>query len=263
MKVKFVTLNIFNGNLLDKCIDFLKKENPDLFVLQEVYRGGSKDGYRKYRSFEGIKNAFNDHYYFFTPEYYKIIDNIKVDSGNVIFSRFQILRQESIYYSGSYRERIGKGPDQFINTPRNLQFAQTKINSKTIDIFNTHGVWGLDGKDNKDRLKMSKSICNWIKDKKNIVLGGDFNLSSNTLTIKNVEKYVRNVFSDELKSTFNMRVKMPVVKKFSFFNNDDVKGFANAVVDMIFVSSEIKVVQHYCPQVDVSDHYPLVAVLEI
>jgi len=105
MKIKFVTLNIFNGNFLAKSIDFLKKENPEIFVLQEVSRGGVEDGEKRYRSCEIIKSEFNDYFCFYTPENYKFINKIKVDSGNAVFSRFPILEQEFTYYSRQYSER--------------------------------------------------------------------------------------------------------------------------------------------------------------
>jgi len=263
MEIKFLTLNILNGKFLDKCIEFLKKESPDIFVLQEVYKGGNISGENRYRSFEIIRAEFKDYFYFFTPEFYKIIDGSKVDEANVIFSRFPLFNQTSIYYSNSYGERRVENPEQFINTARNLQYVQIKTGNKIINVFNTHGVWGADGKDNEERLKMSKVICGKVKGLDNVILAGDFNVEPDTRTIKNMETYLKNIFKGELKTTFNMKVKTPIVKKLSFFDENDLKGFSKSVVDMIFVSLDVKVVDHYCPKVDVSDHFPLVTILEI
>ena len=40
-------------------------------------------------------------------------------------------------------------------------------------------------------------------------------------------------------------------------------GYAAAVVDMIFISKNIEVISHDCPQVDISDHLPLVCKFNI
>src|SRR3989338_86618 len=235
MRVKFLTLNIFNGEFLDKCIDFLKKENPDIFVLQEVYDSKDKSLEKKNRSLNILKKKFQEYYSFFTPEFYKKINGTKVDSGNVIFSRFPILRRESVYYSKSYGERKISSPEEFVNTARNFQAAEVKINNHSLNIVNTHGIWGFDGKDNKERLRMSDIICSKAKELTNVILAGDFNIAPNTVTIKNIEKILNNVFKDELKSTFNMKIKTPFVNKSSFLGDNDIKGYSQAVVDMVFV----------------------------
>jgi endonuclease/exonuclease/phosphatase family metal-dependent hydrolase len=56
------------------------------------------------------------------------------------------------------------------------------------------------------------------------------------------------VFGEELKTTFNMKHK-------------DNPGYATAAVDMMFISPDIKVSEKACPEVDVSDHLPLVVQL--
>jgi endonuclease/exonuclease/phosphatase family metal-dependent hydrolase len=68
--------------------------------------------------------------------------------------------------------------------------------------------------------------------------------------IKNIEKHLDSIFQGELKTTFNMKHK-------------DNPGYATAAVDMMFVSSDMSVDYKSCPDVDVSDHLPLVAVLDI
>ena len=40
-------------------------------------------------------------------------------------------------------------------------------------------------------------------------------------------------------------------------------GYATAVVDMVFASSRLKILDHQCPDVDISDHLPLVVKIEI
>jgi endonuclease/exonuclease/phosphatase family metal-dependent hydrolase len=65
-----------------------------------------------------------------------------------------------------------------------------------------------------------------------------------------IEKKLKNVFKDELRSTFNMRHKQN-------------PGYASAVVDMIFVSPDLKISKHYASDADVSDHIPLIIEIEV
>ena len=111
-----------------------------------------------------------------------------------------------------------------------------------------HGIWGHDGEDNPRRLEMSQTILEAIGDKPNVILSGDFNVREGTRTIRNIEKSLLNVFAGELTTTFNMKQKT------------DPK-FARAVIDFIFVDLNFRVLDHRAPQVDVSDHMPLIVTL--
>lgn len=240
MKIKFLTLNIWNGGKLsENIIKFIAEENPDIISLQETRGPGSVT----------IKELLKLGYHF--SEFAlraKFTDG--TETGNMILSRFLITRSENIFFDVPYRVYNPEGMTDFSRVPRNMLFTEIQLDDKKINVFNIHGIWGFDGKDNDRRLKMSEIIVNNIKDKKNVILAGDFNCLPNTQTIGNIEKHLKSVFKDELKTTFNMKHKT-------------VGEYETATVDMIFVSSDIKVLDSYSPNVDVSDHMPLVAALEV
>ena len=264
MKIKFLTLNIYNGHFIDDCIAFLKKENADVFVLQEVYRGGSGETNRDYQALDILKNSFPDYHSYYSAEFFKIINGSKVEAGNAIFSKFAISKTSSVFVAGNYQERKIDNAQEFMNSGRNLQFASIKLSNTELNIFNIHGVWGFDGQDNPARLRMSEIVVKEIKDKQNTILAGDFNLLANTITIKNIEKYLTNVFSNRLPTTFNLKMKREGIKKgFNNWKSNDLKGYAVSAVDMIFVSPNLKILESYQPKVDVSDHYPLIIEVEV
>ena len=97
---------------------------------------------------------------------------------------------------------------------------------------------------------MAKVILEQTKGYKNVIIAGDTNATPNNQAIKDLESKFTNVFKGELTTTFNMKHKT-------------LPGYATAVVDAIFVSPNINVTSHYCPNIDVSDHLPLVAELNI
>lgn len=251
MIFKFTNLNIWlGGKLLDSVLDFLSKENADILTLQEVFNGSGNELPKNERTIEILKNELNYKYSFFSKCFMDEATQGKVDRGNAILSHFPIIKTADVFYDRPYGTYSENRPQEFPFFPRTIQHAEIQINNKIVNVFNTQGIWGLDGNDNERRLQMSKTILNQIKGKKNVILAGDFNVKPNTRTINNIEKVLKNVFKDELKTTFNMKRKTN-------------PGYATAVVDMIFISKNIEVISHDCPQVDISDHLPLVCKFNI
>jgi len=253
MKIKFACLNLwFGGKLFEPILEFVKKENPDILAVQEAYDANDKNLEDRFRSMDVIKEACGFEYQFFSATCNVILPEGKIPAGNAIFSRLPIMKTETIFYCSSFKEVNNyetPGGDYSL-TPRNLQHAVIKAGDTELNIFNTQGVWGKDSEDNEGRLKMSKAIVEAVKGKQNAILCGDLNVFPNTETISNIEKHLKNVFKDELKTTFNVKQKPNPI-------------FANFVVDMLFASNDLKVIDHYAPNVDVSDHLPLVSVFEI
>ena len=251
MKIKFVTLNIWSGGrLFDKIISFIRKEAPDIIAMQEVRNGKDSDLEKQFRTFAVFKEKLGYPYFVFSPAFLNVLPVGKIEEGNAIFSRFPIIHNKVIFFDRQYGEFDSENSRHFELIPGILQHAVIEFENLKLNIFNVHGIWGFDGEDNKRRLKMSEVIVNEIKDKENVILAGDFNVKPNTKTIQNIEKYLINVFKDELQTTFNMKYK-------------DNKGYATSVVDMVFVSRNIKVLNHFCPKKDISDHFPLVCILEL
>jgi len=251
IKIKFVTLNIwYGGRLFDSVASFIKKEDPDILVLQEVYDGKNPKLEKRLRTMDAFKKELGFLNYTFAPAFLDTLPAGNIDNGNAIFSKFPITNEKVTFLDKPYGRFNSEDVKDFGLIPPILQHGVIKPYDLKLNVFNIHGIWGLDGKDNKRRLKMSKIIVEQIKDKENVILAGDFNLQPKTKTIKNIEKYLVNVFKNELKTTFNMKHK-------------NLGGYATAVVDMIFVSRNIEIVDHYCPQVDISDHLPLVCTFKL
>lgn len=244
MKIKVVCLNLWIGGILfDPIVDFLKRENPDICLLQEVFDDDNYASLQKQLEFP---------YSHFAPAFDEIIDDKKVVQGNVILSKFPLHEIGVTYYDVPYGIRDNRR-EAYQFTPRNLQHVSTTISKTTLHVFNTQGIWGEDGWDSERRVAMAEHIVNEIGNTTPFVLAGDFNLQPKTKTIGIIEKKAKNVFKDELQTSFNIKRKDLV----------NFPGFATAVVDMIFVSPEMKVISHYCPTVDISDHLPLIVELEI
>jgi endonuclease/exonuclease/phosphatase family metal-dependent hydrolase len=248
MHITFLTLNIWKGGMLfDTIISFVHRENPDIITLQEVYNGSQSYMGKRLRAYTELQKELSMPYAHFAPTFYNVINNEKIDQGNAIFSKFPIISSDTTFFDIPY------GPTEHIpydHYPRNIQHACIALPQKNVDVYNVHGIWGEKGEDTERRLAMGDVISQHIKDKEYALLAGDFNMNPNTQTIKKIEKYMQSVFGTTLTTTFNMKHK-------------ESPGYATSAVDMMFVTPNINVIKHYMPQVDVSDHMPLVSVLEI
>jgi endonuclease/exonuclease/phosphatase family metal-dependent hydrolase len=255
MQIKFITLNIWQGgNLMEGIIDFLKSENPDIITLQEVYNSHDNSLARNFQSLDVLNSQLNFPYNSFSPAFKNTKEKKNAVQGNAVLSRFPIKSNSEVFYDEPYREYDDheKNSDEFPFVPRNLQHSIINIENRELNVFNTQGIWGTDWLDSERRLHMGELIAEQVKDLENVILAGDFNLFPSTKTVELIEDHLKNVFKNELTTSFNMKQK-----------TNPNTNYATSVVDMIFVSKNIKVIQHYCPQVDISDHLPLVSVIEL
>ncbi len=297
IKLKVISLNLWTGGLLfDEILQFLKGENPDILLLQEVYNSDDLSLKRNFRSFSILRDELNFSYSHFAPAFLESIKssqavndlsavapvtnipNQKIEQGNAIFSKFPLEAQETKFYDIPFGDRI----DEFAYysvTPRNLQHVILDLNpadkkadgqalldgkstsiegNQKLHVLNTQGIWGTHGNDTDRRLKMGDFIANEVStstqsEKYPVLLAGDFNLNPYTKTVEKIENILESVFKSSLKTSFNLKRK----------NLEKDPGYATSAVDMMLVSSDIKVLKKSCPNVDVSDHLPLVVELEV
>lgn len=235
---------------MDSLLDFLKKENPDIITTQEAFNEHDKSLPRFLRTVDVIKEATGLNYDFFDPTFKNLVRGYSADRGNAIFSRFPIGKTSSTFLGGKPGEYSEGDFSTYAIWPKKLQKAQIDLNGQELNVYNLQGIWGTDGKDTQERLEVSQKIIDEASGKEKVILAGDFNVDQKAKSMTNIEKYLTNVFKDELSTSFNMRRK-------------DSPGYATAVVDFVFVSSDIKVLSHKYPDVDVSDHLPLICELEV
>jgi endonuclease/exonuclease/phosphatase family metal-dependent hydrolase len=250
VRLKLINLNIWLGGiLLDNAIKFLKDENPDILTLQEVHSSKDDKLPRNFRTVSEIVATLGYKEYFFDPTFIKVLNGLKAESGNAIFSKFPIVKKGSYDLGGKWGQ-YDEADGNFELLPRKLQHAVINAGNTKLNIFNTQGIWGKDGRDNPERLKMSRIILEAVGGKQNVILTGDFNANPDTKTMQSIEEELGNVFKGELITSFNLKHKTD-------------PAFSTAVVDMVFVSLNLKVVKHYPLNVDISDHLPLVVVFEV
>lgn len=248
MKIKYLSLNAWlGGKLWDTMVDFLKREDADIVALQEVYGGEDPKLEKRLRTIQALTKEAPYTYTAFAPA--MIDTKLNLPWGNAILSKFPITKHEAIFFDVPF----GKCEIKTENAeyaPRNMLHAVIDLKATTINVFSLHGIWGKDGDDNPRRLAMSDTIAKHTQRLPHVILSGDSNVKENTETVRKLERHLRNVFKGERTTSFNMRIKTD-------------QNFAHAVVDHLLVSPDLIVIEHHQPDVDASDHLPLIATIEI
>lgn len=253
MELKVVCLNLWQGgNLMAGILQFLKDQDADILLLQEVYNSTDPKMPQNYHSMEVLTRELPHYRYTaFEPAILDRVPEGKAQNGNAVFSKFPIKSSSAQFFNEPYGERDAFDATQYPTTPRNLQHVVIDTNTTELNIFNFQGVWDLDGDNySPQRQRMSEVIIAAIQGKTNVILAGDTNAKATNKAMTDIEEHLTNAFGRAIRTTFNMRRK-------------DNPGYATAAVDLMFVSKNIQILSKNIPDVDISDHLPLVAKLRV
>ncbi len=251
MKIKIVSLNLWNGGrLFAPMRDFLVDQQADIYCLQEVYDGHDDQLEDRYRTVELLKAAFPDYMAYFAPVYADTRVDGDIEEGNFILSRFPLIERENFFIDVPFARLSQDNTTDFSGFPSPLQRVVMEVGGKKLTLMNVHGPVNHNGtEDTPRRLHLRDRILERVTEY--TIVAGDFNLQPQTQTISGLEAKLQTVFVHDRGTSFNLSRK------------DLVKypGYATAVVDMMFATPSLRVLSGEMPQVDVSDHLPLVAEL--
>lgn len=253
MQLKILTLNIEHGGItMQPVLDFIRSTNADIMLLQEVHSSGDAMLEPRLRTLQYLTEQLDYTFSSFAPQY-RDFDNTADGtsfSGCAIFSRLPIIETKLHYFSLPYSETYRDSFETVAQHPGMLQQCLIHTDVGEINVFNLHGPWDLNGEHyGEGRQKMSDAIIAATTGVPHVILGGDTNAKPVNEAFTRIS-HLDSVFGNELKTTFNMkRKKLP--------------GYATAAVDMMWLSPDIQVISKDCPNVEVSDHLPLVVTVLI
>ena len=155
MKIKIINLNIWNGGkFIDRISKFIKQENPDICVFQEVYDGDNPKLPLSYQSVTHFKKELGFKNSVFSPMF---IDQNKyglIPFGQAMLTNFAILTTETIpvFNKLTTLSLFPLDYQTVLKIPRILQYSIIKLaEKKKLNVFNIQGPWGFDGDDNEVR----------------------------------------------------------------------------------------------------------------
>lgn len=234
----------------ENIVAYLHEEQPDILMLQEVYNSTEPNVPTYLSAYTSLKEKLGYSYTEYEPQFNMKHGEDYGALGLAIFSKFPLLEKSVLWLQGNGVREVDHDDEEGVPTqPRNLLHCKTEINGETYNLMTLHGVWAPDGNETELQKEMAKRIFGYIADKENIILSGDFNVNENTSCINLLEGKLKNIFKGERTTSFNMTRKQNPV-------------FATAIVDFIFVSPNIKVVDHCTSDKDVSDHQSQIVVIE-
>lgn len=221
--MQLVSLNIWEGKLIDRIIGFLKQEalQTDIFCFQEV----------NVKSFQEITVCLTEFKAHIT------------ETGVALFVRndwqindYQVTR---IYRGGE------PYPGGLLTHPRDVQTIVIQKGDQSYWICNVHGLPSAPPQDDSPaRLQQSAQIISLAKAQSNpVIICGDFNVLPNTQTLVMFEE----VGFGNLNTKYNINS-----------TRSELWVKSNKIVDYAFVSSKVRVSSYHFPNIVISDHLPLI-----
>ena len=255
MKVKIIQINIYRGAFLDKLVEFLQKEQPDIVTMQEVTGGAINFWHDKgIDTFKYIKEALALEGAF--APMYRLVGDASAYEGNAVLVRGKILSSK-IVQCKAYREYeqipwVSEGPGM----PRNALDLKVEMGGSTFHVLGTHGAWTKEPIDTPEKIRQARILSEYISGlgDEPFVLGGDFNMESGSEVINIIDAVAHNaVHGSSITNTLNLRTHRAAA----------ILGPKGKGVDFIYTSPHFKIISIDAPEVDVSDHLPVRATLSL
>lgn len=236
--MRVIFLNSWFGNGGAPFLNFIEKESLaiDIFCLMEI-----------------------------TPELHLKLSKI-LKNFNGLYQKGLVVKNEGLLCGQSIflskQIKVGKNGKVSIyrqshNDVGFLQFSKVAIGQRSLWLGSVHGRTRPGGKlDTPIRLKQSEKIINFFADKNGPkIIGGDFNLLPQTQSIAMFGKagYTNLIDRFGIKETRG-KINHRIHEK-----QGNIQHFA----DYVFVSSDVKVKNFEVPDVEISDHLPLILDFEI
>lgn len=228
--MKIIFLNTWNGKVQNAIKDFIEehKQDTDIFCFQEVYaemKQLAQQTLTDYAEVEGYKRVDDDDEF---PQATYIKNSIPLLSSGTILEK---------------EENTGLG-----------LYVQIQHEGKDLYVCNFHGMSRpVDKLDNPGRLRQSEELINFFKNKQGLkIIGGDFNVFPET---KSIRMFQENGYRDLIKE-----YAIPTTRNrlaWERFPND--KHYYS---DYIFVGPEITIKNFSVPDIEISDHLPLILEIE-
>lgn len=224
--MKLLTLNLWQGRLHRNYPDFFKAEKADIICLQEVYEADNNIPTLEFFSSVSAAKEFSGlSYEYFSPVHSYEVMGTRVKLGNCILSRHPILKVETVFTHGKYREF--NHPSEYIGNSRNAQIIQVSLGKGPLCIVNHHGYWEADPNGSDESLKAITKLSNVLKPIKDpLIMVGDFNLNSNSRPIKFLKEELDLVDLTEksgIKSTLSKQVTPYTASCDHVFINNGIK----------------------------------------
>lgn len=227
--MKIIFLNTWNGKIRDGITEFIKKHSidTDIFCFQEIYpemRLLCKDMLSNYNEIHAYKD---------------LGDGDDFPQGTYVRKKIEVI--SSVIFESQMDRGLG------INT-------EITFKNKIIHLCNFHGrAYPGDKLDMPGRLLQSKGLIEFYKDKNGAkIIGGDFNMLPDTESIR---MFAKNGYRDLIKE-FNVKTTRNRLAWKMYPDNPQYYS------DYVFISPDVTIRNFSVPDIEISDHLPLILEVE-
>jgi endonuclease/exonuclease/phosphatase family metal-dependent hydrolase len=243
--IKLFQLNIEQGKRINAIMDFIQENDFDVIHFQEV-TGGEHSPVHTLDCFDILCDNLTAYHGFLSKSHHCPCDPNSY-FGNATFIKRDIeIIDQNIIWMNDFRE-VPCGDLDFTYHPYSVVSSTLVFNNKKLTLLNGHYTWSSNPGDNELKISRARKVCDYMEslDHKEIIVTGDFNASSETLTVKQFEKFGINlVKQNNITNTLNPRLHK---KQFLF-----PKGVQ---CDFVFVPFSSKVIEFKMVEDDLSDHF--------
>jgi endonuclease/exonuclease/phosphatase (EEP) superfamily protein YafD len=230
--MKIIFLNAWQGNV-GSIKEFVLNQSPDtdIFCFQESFNHAQSNIF----CLDWLKN----YQYFFDKKQVNKTDEFT--NCTFVHKKHSVIDTKTI---GQGDLTVGLGLYNQIKTPDN----------KIINLCNVHGhARPGDKQDTSDRIRQSQLIIDFFKSISGPkIIGGDFNLD---LNIKSVQMFEQNGYKNLIKE-FNISTTRNEIAWAQFKNKQ-------LYADFVFTSPNVKVTKFLVPNMEISDHLPMILEVKI
>ena len=254
--MKLISLNTWGGKVYQPLMDFIRQhsKDTDIFCFQEVFSTTStikeSSGFRTNLLQEMAKLLKNFQYYFapaldnyLTGSFQTHFTNFDLSSGQAIFIKKQLTVKThgDFFIFGHKNSYVLR---DFNTMSRNVQYITFTAQDKKFIVCNLHGIWRKGEKiDHPSRTIQSEKIKKFLEQyTEPKILCGDFNLNIDTKSLKILEENMINLIKD---------CKIPTTRS-------KLYNWGDKFADYTLVSPDVKVIDFQVPNINISDHLPMI-----
>lgn len=246
--MKVIQLNIWMGRMAQGLTRYVEKEQPDIICMQEVFNG-STEVVRPDRMFDilrRLKESSGLEYEYFSPNYSVDVGGDTAPYGNAILSRYPFESAQTFQIERALIEHVTAATYQ--HNVSNLQVITFRHDETTWTIANHHGHHEIEPEGSEESVAAMQRVVDCLRNRTGpLVLCGDLNIWPESPAMRVFDGWLDDIVLRSGATTTLARINVD----------------RDVVCDHILVNDQVAVHSIRVDDVVVSDHYPLVAELEV
>ncbi|AOT72957.1 hypothetical protein Gferi_02305 [Geosporobacter ferrireducens] len=214
----------FGAYNLNDVAKVIRDHNVDIVGLQEVDKSVYRSRFED--QIQKLAEELDMHY-----AYGSNIRILGAEYGNAILSKYPIESFENVILPGNRKEKRG------------LLMSKIRVEEEEVNFLVTH--LGLNREERKKQMQAIDQFIRFLGNR--VILVGDFNTTDSNIDFFNFKKYLidtAEVFENQYQHTYD--------------------GFVfKSRIDYIFTTQDFRTMYYEVLDMDISDHFPVIAQLEL